>query len=76
MKKSTNIHEFELYYLLHLVNFVFIMASPCQRGGACGHLMVAFDKHAHCVRCHEKSKGSDTCVNKEDCPHCNILTME
>ena len=52
------------------------MASPGQKWGACGHLMAGFDKHANCARCIDKSKGSDPCVNNEDCLHCNLMTSE
>ena len=53
------------------------MASPGQNWGRFGHLMGAFDKHAHCACCREKVKGTDPCTLKtEDCPHCNILTEE
>ena len=38
--------------------------------------MASFDKQGHCVRCRDKLKGTDPCVNKENCPHCNILTAE
>ena len=69
--------RFELFYdLLHLVSFVFIAASPAQKWGAFGHFMATFDKNAHCTRCCEKSEGSDLCVNKEDCLHCDTLTTE
>ena len=53
------------------------MASPGQKWGwgACSHLMAGFDKHAHCARCRDKSKGTDPCVNNEDC-HCYILTSD
>ena len=33
--------------------------------------MAGFDMHAHCARCRDKLKGTDPCVSKEDCPHCN-----
>ena len=52
------------------------MASPGQKRRVCGHLMAGFDKHVHCRRCRDKLKGTDPCVNKEDCPHCNVLTSE
>ena len=52
------------------------MASPGQKWVAFGYLMAGFDKHAHCQRCRDKSKGSDSFVNNETCPHCNILPTE
>ena len=52
------------------------MSSPSQRRGSCGHMMVGFDSHTVCARCHDKKKGQDPCVEKEgaDCHHCNALT--
>ena len=52
------------------------MASPGQKLGTCGHLMAGFDKHVHCTRSTDKTKGTDPCVNKEDLPNCDILTSE
>ena len=52
------------------------MASPGQKRGAFCHIMAGFDKHAHCARCRDRMKGTDPCVNKEDCPHCDVLTAE
>ena len=42
------------------------MASPGQKHGGCGHLMVGFDNHNHCARCRDKGKGQDPCVEKSD----------
>ena len=58
------------------MKLLIIMASPSQKQGACGRVMAGFDKHAHYTRCRDKSKGSDPCVNNQDCPYCNILTTE
>ena len=42
------------------------MTSLGQNRGGCGHLMAGFDSHSHCVRCHDKGKGQDPCVEKPD----------
>ena len=52
------------------------MASPGQKQDLCGHLMAAFDKHVCCAHCLYKGKGTDPCINNEDCQHCNILTED
>ena len=43
------------------------MASPGQKQGLCGHLMVGFDSH-----CRDKGKSSNPCVKNEDCQKCDI----
>ena len=50
------------------------MASPGQRRGICGHMMAGFDQHEHCARCRDKGLGSDNCVQKKSCAHCDSLT--
>ena len=52
------------------------MASPGQRKGACGHIMVSFDTHSHCARCRDKGLGEDPCVSKLPCEYCDLLTPE
>ena len=47
------------------------MASPGQRRGVCGHMMAGFDLHE---RCRDKGLGSDNCVKKKPCNHCDSLT--
>ena len=51
------------------------MASPGdfkgQRGGACGHVMAAFDLHERCARCREKKIGEDPCVKGKSCSLCD-----
>ena len=57
--------SFDLYIL---------MASPGQRKGACGHIMVSFDTHSRCARCRDKGLGEDPCVSKLPCEYCDLLT--
>ena len=38
--------------------------------------MASFDSHNFCARCREKGKGTDPCINKNDCNSCNLLTEE
>ena len=52
------------------------MSSPSQKHGSCGHIMASFDSHNFCARCREKGKGTDPCINKNDCNSCNLLTEE
>ena len=52
------------------------MASPGQKRGLCGHLMVGFDFHAYCACCRDNGKGTDSCVKNEDCQFYNDLTQE
>ena len=52
------------------------MASPGQRKGACGHIMVSFDCHSHCAHCRDKGLGDDPCVSKLPCEYCELLTPE
>ena len=53
------------------------MSSPGQKRGGYGHAW-PFDQHTYCVRCLEKNKGKDPCVeNKEqDCKFYLALTPE
>ena len=50
------------------------MASPGQCKGACGHIMVSFDKHSRCARCRDKGNCEDPCVKKLPCEFCALLT--
>ena len=52
------------------------MASPGQRRGVCGHMMAGFDLHERCARCRDKGLGSDNCVKKRPCNHCDSLTEQ
>ena len=61
--------------LCHLESY-FIMASPGQRKGACGHIMASFDTHSRCARCRDKGMGEDPCVAKLPCEYCDLLTPE
>ena len=56
--------------------YQYIMSSPSQKHGSCGHIMASFDSHSFCARCREKSKGSDPCISHNDCPACNSLTED
>ena len=42
------------------------MVSPGQKHGGCGYLMAGFDTHSLGVRCHDKEKGQDSCVEQPD----------
>ena len=50
---------------------IFIMASPGQRRGSCGHVMAAFDLHKKCARCRDKKMGDDPCVKGQSCDLCD-----
>ena len=39
-------------------------------------MMATFDLHSKCVRCREKSLGSDPCVLNKDCELLNFLTSD
>ena len=52
------------------------MSSPGQKHGSCGHIMASFESHCFCARCREKGKGTDPCINHNDCQACNSLTEE
>ena len=54
---------------------MYIMASPSQKQGYCGHLMAGFDQHLHCAHFLDKGQESDPCVIQHDCV-CDILTTE
>ena len=49
---------------------MFIMASPGQRRGSCGHVMAGFDLHKKCARCRDK-KVDDPCVKGQHCDLCD-----
>ena len=53
---------------------IFIMASPGQRRGSCGHVMAAFDLHKKCARCRDKKMGDDPCVKGQRCDLCDSLS--
>ena len=38
--------------------------------------MALFDSHTKCARCHEKSLGSDACVEKKPCEICDSFSEE
>ena len=52
------------------------MALPGQKDGDFGHLMATFDSPSFFVCCHEKGKGSDLYISKQECAFCNVLTSE
>ena len=39
-------------------------------------LMVAFDNHNYCASCHDKGKGSNPCLLKQDCGFCIAMTSD
>ena len=51
---------------------IYIMSSPGQRRGSCGHAMANFDTHQYCARCREKGKGSDPCIKEPQSDNCHI----
>ena len=51
---------------------IYIMSSPGQRRGSCGHAMANFDTHQYCARCREKDKGSDPCIKEPQSDNCHI----
>ena len=53
---------------------IFVMASPGQRRGSCGHVMAGFDLHKKCARCRDKKVGDDPCVKGQDCELCDALS--
>ena len=53
---------------------IFVMASPGQRRGSCGHVMAGFDLHKKCARCRDKKVGDDPCVKGQDCELCDKLS--
>ena len=58
---------------------IYIMSSPGQRRGSCGHAMANFDTHQYCARCREKRKGSDPCIKEpqsDNCHICNALSED
>ena len=44
--------------------------SKSKKSSFCGHLMLGFDTHRYCYKCHEASKGDDLCTLKKDCLLC------
>ena len=64
--------DLQLIYIYLLGTIV--MASPGQRRGTCGHVMMAFDLHKKCARCRDKKLGDDPCVRDKDCSVCDNLT--
>ena len=53
---------------------IFIMASPGQRRGSCGHVMAAFDLYKKCARCRDKKMGDDPCVKGQHCDLCDSFS--
>ena len=53
---------------------IFIMASPGQRCGSCGHVMAAFDLHKKCACCRDKKMGDDPCVQGQRCDLCDSFS--
>ena len=53
---------------------IFIMASPGQRRGSCGHVMAAFDLHKKCARCRDKKMGDDPWVKGQRCDLCDSFS--
>ena len=55
-KKKKNISCLQVCYKesFGYLRNIFIMASPGQRRGSCGHVMAAFDLHKKCARCRDK----------------------
>ena len=53
---------------------IFIMASPGQRCGSCGHIMAGFDLHKKCARCRDKKMGDDPCVKGQHCDLCDSFS--
>ena len=49
-----------------------------QKLGGYGQLMAGFDTHNYCACCHDKGKGKDPCVEKQDSDFkfCNTLTSD
>ena len=59
-----------------LLVHIYIMASPGQRRGNCGHIMAAFDGHKKCARCRDKKLGDDPCVKNQLCTICDSFTEQ
>ena len=53
---------------------IFVMASPGQRRGSCGHVMAGFDLHKKCARCRDKKMGDDPCVKGQHCDLCDSFS--
>ena len=52
------------------------MSLPGPKRGTCGHVMVSFDGHSKCARCHDKGVGEDDCFLKKGCAVCKGFTPE
>ena len=52
------------------------MDSRGKKSGDCRHVIVIFDLHKQCARCHDKGLGDDPCILKRECEYCNSLTAE
>ena len=82
--RSVSLEIYQTSYFFNVysayIYFKYIMASPGQRRGKCGHAMALFDTHSHCARCREKGKGQDFCVenpqSSDKCPICQSFTAE
>ena len=63
LKRSWNIYEFDVYFHLKFICYcsLFIMASPRQEPGSCGHIMASFDEYSKCAQCQDKGMGDDPC---------------
>ena len=57
----------------YLIN-ICVIASPGQRRGSCGHVMVGFDLHKKCARCRDKKVSDDPCVKGQDCEICDSFS--
>ena len=52
---------------------IFVMASPGQRRGSCGHVMAGFDLHKKCDK-RDKKMGDDPCVKGQHCDLCDSFS--
>ena len=75
LKFYDKLYHFILFQVVLLIStsLLFIMSSPGQKRGSCGHIMALFDNHKKCARC-EKGVGDDPCVKKLDCQICKAFT--
>ena len=76
-----NFNSYIVYRYANLLPFCYgyIMSSPGQRRGKCGHVMANFDTHSHCARWRDKGKGKEPCVSDpqmSNCQICNSLTSD
>ena len=51
---------------------LYIVASPGQKSGACGHLMAG----SHCAHFHDKEQRFDLCLMRQEYILCNALTTD